>query len=192
MRWFTDTFQTLKPIVFTLWIVAVARLVAEALTENLNVIGMISVYGAVAAIFLFAGFTGQLDFLTGRRLFAGAFVLAVSCWFLPNSIAYTTAQFAGWTHGRFFYDHEYHDLVATLGEDGMDEKAAAKEAVERLGHGDRTRTAPPADTATGKVKAGVFVGLLTTLAGMLWCLLTGALFLGVPARFRRRMSVRRG
>jgi hypothetical protein len=147
-----ESLAGLKPVIYVAWIVAAARILAEALTTDLNVVAMLSVYAAIAVMFLFAGFTGQLDRLVWKPLLLGALVLGIACWFIPSTIAYGVAQFQGWDHGRF----------------GV------------------TRGPPISDTTAGKLQTAVTVAFFTSIAGTLWSLVLGVLFVGIPAAARRR------
>lgn len=80
-------------------------------------------------------------------------------WGIPNTLSYTTAQFLGWQHGRFYYG-------------GPDDPA--------------NRAAPIAATVLGKLGWGVLQGAVTSVAGTIWCTAFGTLFVWLPARLRRR------
>lgn len=88
-------------------------------------------------------------------------VLCLVVWGIPNTLAYTTGQFLGWQHGRFHYG-------------GPDDPA--------------NRAAPIAATALGKLGWGVLQGLLTSVAGTIWCTAFGTLLIWLPARLRRRAA----
>lgn len=176
----------LKPVIYVAWIVAIARLLVEAVTTDVNVVAMISVYGAIGAIFLFAGFTGALDKLVWKPLLLGSLVLAFACYFLPNTIAYGTAQFQGWTHGRFYNDPEHEAIRQREMKAGAGFFEANKTSVKELGRADLTHGPAIADTPGGKVKAALLVATLTMIPGGLWCVICGVLFVGIPASVRRR------
>jgi hypothetical protein len=86
-------------------------------------------------------------------------LLCLLVWGIPNTLAYTTGQFLGWQHGRFHYG-------------GPDDPA--------------NRAAPIAATALGKLGWGVLQGLLTAVAGTIWCTVWGTVCIWLPARWRRR------
>jgi len=180
-----ETFQALNPIIYVAWIVAVLRLITEALTTDLNIIGMMSVYMTTWVLLLYCGFTGLLDTLVWKKLFLGAGILAVCCWFVPNTIAYTVAQFQEWDHGRFHVSVEHDELAAKYREEGMGVFEAGAKATEELGV-ERSRTGPRAETTGGRLLAGLGVGFFTSIAGFLWCAVFGSLFVGIPAPRRRR------
>jgi hypothetical protein len=88
-------------------------------------------------------------------------VVCVIVWGIPNTLAYTTAQFLGWQHGRFYH-----------GPPGDPE----------------TRAAPIAATFFGKLGWGVLQGIGTSVAGTIWCTVCGTLFVWLPGRLRRRSA----
>jgi len=95
----------------------------------------------------------------GWRAMAGTMLcVALIAWGIPNTIAYTTGQFLEWNHGRFFYGGE--------GAEG-------------------NRAAPIAATTLGKIGWGVAQGFLTSLAGTVWCVVFGTVFVWVPRRTLR-------
>ncbi|MEO6596402.1 MAG: hypothetical protein ABIP94_16755 [Planctomycetota bacterium] len=93
------------------------------------------------------------------------FVMCLVVWGIPNTLAYTTGQFQGWNHGRFY-----------------------------SGGGDDThvRAAPIAASTLGKVGLGLMQGLLTAVAGTVWCTVFGTLFIWLPARLRRGAAATTG
>jgi hypothetical protein len=175
------------PIVLVCWVVTGLRLLFEGLTTDLNVVAMFSLYMAIAVIFLFAGFTGVLDHLVWKPLLLGSVVIGLACFFVPNSIAYSVAQFKGWQHGRFYVDQEHWAVQKPLWqEQGMGFFESKAEAEKLIGRKSETRGPPPEATAVGKVQAGLLVGAITGVIGTLWSLLLGTLFVGIPATVRRR------
>jgi hypothetical protein len=183
-----ETIALLKPVIYVGWVVAAIRLAVEALTTDLNYVATASVYAAVFVLFLFAGFTGQLDALIWKRLPLAALVLGVACWLLPNTITYGIAQFQGWTHGRFAFDREHRDLQERFVAQGLTEDEAETKANAELGRTERTRSGPVADTTGGKIGTALALGGGTGLAGTLWSLGLGALLIGLPATARRRRA----
>lgn len=183
-----DTIDGVKPLIYVGWIVAAARLAIEAATTDLNVVAMFSVYAAVAVMLLFAGFTGLLDRLVWKRLLLASVVLGVACWSIPNAIVYSIAQFRGWSHGRFYVDPEHNAIQQRLMKEGMGYFDSAEKAEQELGRKSQTRGPPIADTPAGKIKAALMVSFFTAIAGTLWTLVLGALFVGIPATVRRRRT----
>jgi hypothetical protein len=187
MNLFRRSFYGVLPIVLVCWVVTGLRLVFEGLTTDLNVVAMFSLYMTIAVIFLFAGITGVLDHLAWKPLLLGSVVIGLACFFVPNSIAYSVAQFKGWQHGRFYVDQEHWAVQKKLMEDdGMGMFEASDKAAELIGRKPETRGPPPADTTLGKLQAGLLVGSITCVIGALWSLLLGTLFVGIPATVRRR------
>jgi len=81
----------------------------------------------------------------------GVLLIALLCWVIGNSVAYTTAQYTMWTHGRFAPDRSPEI------EEGM----------------------------VNKLVAGVTMGGISSIAGAIWCLIAGTLFIWLPERLRR-------
>jgi hypothetical protein len=54
------------------------------------------------------------------------------------------------------------------------------------------RAAPVAETLFGKVWGGVSTGFLTAIAGSVWCLVFGTVFIWLPARFQSKSSAQPG
>ncbi|MBK6942714.1 MAG: hypothetical protein IPH13_21275 [Planctomycetes bacterium] len=185
-----NTISILKPVIFVSWVVAAGRLFAEACTTDMNFLGMLSVYGVIAFLFLYSAFTGAFDALGWKGVFVGSLVLTVSCLFVPNAIAYTVGQFRGWNHGRFQFDAEHAAIQKPLMEKGMGLFEAKEESGKILGRPDPTRGPPIADTPGGKLKTGLTVAALTMIGGVVWSLLWGTLFIGIPSTIRRRRAGR--
>lgn len=184
---FRETLRGLKPVIYVTWIVAIARLVAEARTTDLNVVAMFSVYMTIAILFLFAGFTGVLDGLVWKRLLLGSVVLGVACWSLPNFVAYSVAQFQGWNHGRFYSDPRHAEVQQRLQEEeGLSYFDARDRSGEVLGYPDPSRGPLPVPTAAGKLSAAATIAAFTGIAGTLWSLVLGIVLVGIPAALRRR------
>ncbi len=183
-----DTLRILKPLIFVCWIVAAVRLVVEARTKDVNVVAMVSVYATVFVVFLFAGFTGQFDRLRWKGLFIAPLVLGIACWTVPNFIAYSIGQFAGWNHGRFLVDAEHYAIQKPLIEGGMSIFEAKAKSEEILKREDPSRTAPIAPTSAGKILTALSVAGFTTIGGVVWSLVFGLLLVGIPATVRSRRS----
>lgn len=185
-----NTISILKPVIYVAWVVAAGRLVAEACTTDMNFLGMLSVYGVIAFLFLYSAFTGAFDALGWKGVFVGSLVLTVSCLFVPNAIAYSVAQFRGWNHGRFQHDAEHYAIQKPLMDQGMGLFEAKAESAKILGRPDPTRSPPVADTAAGKIKTAMTIAALTMIGGVVWSLLWGTLFIGIPSTIRRRRASR--
>lgn len=124
-----------------------------------DVASWFGVYYLMPAVFVVVaarGAWGRIGFLP---LLATMALTCLIVWGAPNTLAYTTGQFLEWNHGRFYSN-------------GWDD--------------DASRAAPIADTAAGKVLWGVAQGLLTSVAGTVWCTLWGAALIWLPARLRPR------
>jgi hypothetical protein len=159
----------LRPIVYLAWLVAAVRLAIDATLKPaiFAAPSMVSVFYALPLLMIWTGIRGAWDSLPFPKMLAGFALLGLLCFGLPNFVSYTTAQFAGWTHGRF--------RPPAPGKEGFGED---KEA----------RAAPIKETAAGKVGAGATIGFFTTISGFVWCTVTGALFIYIPARVRRKKT----
>lgn len=183
------TYREFRPIIWVLWAVAAVRLVMDAAAagkeHDQNVAFMVSVYAGSAILFLHNGITGAMDHVGWKRLLGGCVVVTVLCWSIPNGISYSVAQFAGWTHGRFYVDPEEYALLEKYQAEGMGVMEAMDKVKEDL---DRwtTRGDPPQDTTGGKLGVGLKMMALTGIAGVVWNLAVGSLLLGVPMSLRRR------
>jgi hypothetical protein len=185
MEAWREAYREVRPIVWVAWVLAALRLTLEAAHLADSWTFAVSVYYGVATLLLFCGITGQLDHLRWKRLLLGSVVLGVLCFGVPNAIAYTTAQLAGWEHGRFYHDAAFHSALKRHQEAGLEEAAAKAAAEEDVGHADRSRAAPRAETTGGRVGAGLLVAGATTIAGTVFTLVLSVLFIGIPASLRR-------
>ncbi len=184
-----DTFRTLKPVVYTAWVVAAVRLVLDATSTDPNMIASASVYTAVFVLFLFSAFTGFLDRLAWKGVFVGALMLGVLVWFAPNLISYTVAQFQGWNHTRYYVDQEHWAVQKRLmEEEDVGFFDAADRANEVIGRKGQTRGPPRGETSVEKLEAGLTVAGITVIPGALWSLVLGILLVGIPASVRRRRT----
>lgn len=181
---FKELFVELRPLILIGWFVAAVRFGLEfAFPDNEKIPFMASVYVVMAALIMFCGMKGLLDHLVWKKLLRGCGILGVLCWGVPSLVTYTTAQVAGWDHGRFFYDQAYHDAVETAKKAGAEDPEAAAE--KALGHGDRSRSAPRGDSVGEQVLRGAGVAGITTVAGAVWCLFWSSIFVGLLSRGRR-------
>jgi hypothetical protein len=89
--------------------------------------------------------------------------LGFAVWGVCNSVTYTVGQFMEWTDGRYFPGELVTDASG----------------VETYVDG---RAAPLADSALGKVGAGLLHGALSSVAGSVWCIAFGTLFVWVYRR----------
>ncbi|MBL8730617.1 MAG: hypothetical protein JNM25_19525 [Planctomycetes bacterium] len=117
------------------------------------------VYYVMPIAFLVVGLRGLWGDITWPKLLGSMAVMCLIVWGIPNTLAYTTGQFLGWQHGRFYH--------------GGTEDA------------EHTRAAPIAATTLGKLGWGALQGLLTSVAGTIWCTLWGTVLIWLPARLRR-------
>ncbi len=156
--------------VFVAWTVAAMRLAidARATPDLSHPLSYVSVFLMTALFFLWAGFSRRLDGLTYKQCWGAFFLMGLLCFGLPNAIAYTTAQFQGWTHGRF--------------------RPPSAESMAKGVRDPSARTAPVAATTVGKIGTGLMIGGITTLSGTLWCAGLGTLFAYLPGRFRKRKA----
>jgi hypothetical protein len=115
-------------------------------------------YYVMPIALLAIGVRGTWGNIRWRALASTMILMALLTWGIWNTISYTTGQFLEWNHGRFF------------NEDGND----------------ATRAAPIGDTVTMKLVWGVSQGLLTSLAGSVWSIAFGTLFIWLPGLQRAR------
>lgn len=166
----TSLWPLIRGGVFVCWIVAAARLAidARATPDISHPLSYVSVFLTTALFFIWAGFSRRLDGLSYKRCWGAFFLMGLLCFGLPNAVAYTTAQFQGWTHGRF--------------------RPPSAESVAKGEFDSSARTAPIAATTAGKIGSGLMIGGMTTFTGTLWCAGIGTLFAYLPGRYRRRKS----
>jgi hypothetical protein len=167
-----ELFRRVRPIVYVLWIVALARLVVDM--KERPEIGdpwtFVSVYYASIPLLIWASAKGRFVDLSYPRMLGAFAIVAVLCWAVPNSVAYTTAQFNEWTFGRY---RPPRPEYVVKGEEDSD-----------------ARSAPVAPSVAGKIGTGLMVGGSTSLIGFGWLLAAGTLIVYVPERLRRRRAAR--
>lgn len=152
----------LKPIMFVAWAVIALRFALE-FTAPENARALPGIYYAMPLLLAWAGWRGQLDAFSYGRMVLGFLLLAVLCWTLPNLIVYSTAQFLGWEHGRFYPGTELPDGSI----EGQFGPAIA-------------------DSTGGKLLTATTVALLTTIAGFVWTFVWGTLVVYLPKRIRAK------
>ena len=163
-----ELFRRVRPLVYVLWIVALARFVVDVKErpELDDPWTLVSVYYASILMLVWISVKRRLAGLSYPRMLAAFALVGVLCWAVPNSIAYTTAQFKEWTFGRF--------------------RPPRAEFVERNERDPEAKTAPIGADAFEKVRNGVLVGALTSLAGFGWTTICGTFLVYLPERLRRR------
>lgn len=119
------------------------------------------VYYVIGATIVLIGLTGKWGAIRWPALLGTMALMCLIVWGIPNTLAYTTGQFLEWKHGRFHYG-------------GPDDPT--------------NRAAPIAATTIGKIGWGVLQGLLTSVAGTIWCTILGTVFIWLPGRLRRPTS----
>lgn len=119
------------------------------------------VYYVMPVVLLVIGLRGLWGDIGFGRMLGTIALMCLLVWGIPNTLAYTTGQFLGWQHGRFHYG-------------GPDDPG--------------NRAAPIAATALAKLGWGMLQGLLTSVAGTIWCTAFGSLLIWLPARLRRRKA----
>lgn len=121
---------------------------------DLRVQGQIGNYYVVPLLFAVGAFAGTFRGLSWGRLLAACAWVSLFCFAVPNTVAYTTAQFLGWTHGRFApapVPPEQRDAYEAWGEEG-----------------EPYRAPPIPKSAVAKVINGLSVGVLTGLVSFVW------------------------
>lgn len=162
-----ETWKRVRPVVFAAWIVAAIRLALEFTVkpEVGDLTFHVSVYYVVGLALVIVGISGAWGWISFKSLLASTLMIAVLAFFVPGAIAYTTGQIQGWTHGRF--------RPPEAGKTGW-------------GEDEKARAAPLADTAGGKIGAGLMVSAGTTLGGFIWSTVFGFIFVWIPGRQRKR------
>jgi len=137
--------------------VALLRYACEFFAPDVSM--YFGVYFLMPVLFLVIGMQGAWGAIRWPALLGTMALTCLIVWGIPNTLAYTTGQFLEWNHGRFHFN-------------GWED--------------DATRAAPIADSAAMKVVWGVAQGLLTSVAGTVWCTVTGTLLIWLPGRLRMR------
>lgn len=88
-----------RPLLLAGWAIAVVRLLLDAFAPDVSM--LFGLYYALPVVLLVLGCRGAFDDLSWGRLSLAMMLTAVLVWAPMDAIAYVTAQFAGWTHGRF-------------------------------------------------------------------------------------------
>ena len=123
----------------------------------------VGLYYLMPLAILWVGLKRKWGLIGWRRMAGTMFVVSLVTFGLWTAIAYTVGQFMEWTDGR------YYPGERTVLDDGT---------VAWVGG----RTAPVADTALGKVGAGLLHGVITTVTGGVWCTVFGTVFIWVIKR----------
>lgn len=119
------------------------------------------VYYVMAAAILVIGVRGTWGPVRWPTLLGTMALTCLVVWGVPNTLAYTTGQFLEWNHGRFHFG-------------GPDDPT--------------NRAAPIAATTLGKVGWGTLQGLLTSVAGTVWCTVLGTILIWLPGRLRAKTA----
>jgi hypothetical protein len=85
------------------WLIALLRFAFEPTLRPAqgDVAWFLGVYYLMPVAFIATGLRGALDDVRWPRIALMAVLVGVLVWGIPDLIVYTTAQFLGWTHGRF-------------------------------------------------------------------------------------------
>ena len=100
-----------KPLVWFGWAVAAIRFALEFVAPQQA--WYFGVYWLMPVALIYYGVQKKLDHLSWPRLALSMLIVGVLVWGLPNVIVYTTAQFQGWTHGRFTPQTQSAPIAAT-------------------------------------------------------------------------------
>ena len=112
----SDVWSRIRPLVLLGWGVAAIRFALEFFPKGRESAFGMSVFFVVAGGIILLANEGRFAALSYPKLLLSAFLLGLLCWTLPNIVAYTTAQFQGWTFGRFAPNTRSAPLGATTGE----------------------------------------------------------------------------
>ncbi len=90
----------MAPLIFIGWAIAAVRLALDFAMPEVSL--WFGVYYLMPVVFAFYGFrTTRFNGWPWLHILLAAVIAGVAVWTIPNSIAYTLAQFMGWEHGRF-------------------------------------------------------------------------------------------
>ena len=103
----------IKPLVFFGWVVAAIRFALEFVAPQQA--WFFGVYWLMPIALIYFGVQHKLEHVAWPRLALSMVLLGVLVWFVPNAIAYTTAQFQGWSHGRFAPQTQSAPIAPTPG-----------------------------------------------------------------------------
>jgi hypothetical protein len=182
----TPLFQRLRPMIFALWVVALARLAVDFREVDAPIVGQtgfiqwtadwISVSYLVIPLLLVFALRGLFRGWTWGRCMKGLALVAVLCWAIPNSVAYTTGQLKGWQHGRY----RGQNLAVVDGKEvTFEEDAGPPPGATDV----RTaRTAPLGETTAEKLTRGMGIGLVTFLPGFIWMFIWFHVLVYLPRR----------
>ena len=106
-----DTCTHVRGLIYFGWVIAAIRFLLEFTAPDQSM--YFGVYIIMPLAYLYYGIKGKLDDLTWPRLALGMVIVAFFVWFIPNCIAYTTAQFMAWDHGRFAAAQATPEAAAT-------------------------------------------------------------------------------
>jgi hypothetical protein len=97
------------------WLVALLRFGLEPTAKPAqgDVAWILSVYFLMPVAFVWTGIRGTFDDLRWPKIALIAALIGILVWAIPNAIIYTTAQFLGWTHGRFAPNDRAAPLATT-------------------------------------------------------------------------------
>lgn len=88
-----------RPLLLAGWAIAAVRLGLDAFAPALSM--WFGVYYLMPVVAFVVGRGGAFDGVRWPRFALCMIVTGALVWGVPNLISYGTAQFAGWTHGRF-------------------------------------------------------------------------------------------
>jgi hypothetical protein len=99
-------FRTAGPALRPLWLTGLAVAAVRYGLEWLAPAHAMAfgVYYVVVPLAIVLALRGRFDALPLKDLLPGLLIVGALVWGLPNLVAYGTAQFQGWTHGRFAPD----------------------------------------------------------------------------------------
>lgn len=95
-----SAFATARPYIRALLVIAALRYVLDW-WRNPTYFDAFGVYGGSLAMMLTVAFTGGLREPSLARTLKITTWIAIGAWWFPNFVSYLTAQWVGWTHGRF-------------------------------------------------------------------------------------------
>lgn len=158
--------QRILPLVLFGWALAATRLILDFTAPDWPPTMHIGVFFTLPFFIAYIGLMRKWGRISWPQMALSMLLVGFLVWGIWNSIAYTTGQFMEWTHGRF------DPGTPTIGADGVTTYEGG-------------RASPIQAESLGKIGQGLLHGLVSSVAGSVWCILFGSVFIWVPAMLGR-------
>lgn len=89
------------PVILVGWVVAAIRLTLDFVAPESFITKCVGVYYAVPLVLAYVGVKRKWGTIAWKPMALSVVVIAFAVWGVGNTVAYSVAQFQGWTHGRF-------------------------------------------------------------------------------------------